>query len=94
MAQHDEHRDRRNVQPGTGEPDEQDDLERALQREPIDLPGDMEEDRNLSGSSTYETLAEEAEAEGSEDAEEMDLEDLEDPDDLDGDGRIFLDDNR
>ena len=91
MSRDDERRDRRNAQPGAGEPDEQDDLERALQREPIDLPGDMEEDRNLSGSSTYETLAEEAEAEELEEPDEVDLED---PDDLDGDGRIFLDDNR
>ena len=30
--------------------------ERALQREPQDLVGDMEQDRNLSGSTTFETL--------------------------------------
>lgn len=92
MAHHDKHRDRRNVQPGAGEPgetDEQEDLERALQRDPIDLPGDMEEDRNLSGSSTYETLAEEADTDDVDD-----VDDLEDPDDLDDEGRIFLDDNR
>ena len=30
--------------------------ERALQREPQHLVGDMEQDRNLSGSTTFETL--------------------------------------
>ena len=34
--------------------------ERALQREPQDLVGDMEQDRNLSGSTTFETLEDQA----------------------------------
>ncbi len=44
--------------PGT---DNQEAYERALQRKVEDLPGDMEQNRNLSGSTTYETLLEEAE---------------------------------
>jgi hypothetical protein len=36
------------------------DLDEALERDQLDLPGDMEENRNLSGSSTWETLEEEA----------------------------------
>ena len=89
MAHHDEHRDRRNVQPGAGAPDEQEDLDRALGREPIDLPGDMEEDRNLSGSSTYETLAEDADVEDVEDLDDdEDIDVLQDIDDPDTDERI------
>ncbi|HEX7123080.1 MAG TPA: hypothetical protein VF178_11965 [Gemmatimonadaceae bacterium] len=70
MPHHDEHNDPR--RPGRSdkdreqdvrEPDDEEAYERALQREPVDLPGDMEEDRNLSGSSTYETLFEEEEEE-------------------------------
>jgi hypothetical protein len=38
--------------------------ERALQREKKDLLGDIEEDRNLTGSTTYETLEEEDRGEG------------------------------
>jgi hypothetical protein len=34
-------------------------LERALERRTEDLTGDIEENRNLSGSTTYETLREE-----------------------------------
>jgi hypothetical protein len=38
--------------------DEQRALDRALERQDReDLPGDMEENRNLSGSSTWETLS-------------------------------------
>ena len=36
--------------------DDREAYERALQREKEDLLGDMEQDRNLSGSTTYETL--------------------------------------
>ena len=36
--------------------DDRDAYERALERKHEELPGDMEQDRNLSGSSTYETL--------------------------------------
>jgi hypothetical protein len=36
--------------------DSQEDLDRALQRQNEDLVGDMETNRNLSGSTTYETL--------------------------------------
>jgi hypothetical protein len=39
--------------------DEQD-LDESLERQQLDLPGDMEENRNLSGSSTWENLEEEA----------------------------------
>ena len=42
-----------------GEGNDQDGLERALQRRTEDLAGDIEENRNLSGSTTYETLSEE-----------------------------------
>ena len=39
--------------------DSEEDLERALDRGPRpDLLGDIEENRNLSGSTTYETLPE------------------------------------
>jgi hypothetical protein len=38
-------------------------LERALERTREDLPGDMEENRNLTGSTTWETLSEEQEEE-------------------------------
>ena len=36
--------------------DEERDLERALEKKREDLLGDMEENRNLTGSTTYETL--------------------------------------
>ena len=39
-----------------GEGDSEDDLQRALQRRTEDLAGDLETNRNMSGSSTYETL--------------------------------------
>lgn len=81
MAHHDKHRDRGTEQHGANKPDEQEELDRALQREPVDLPGDMEEDRNLSGSSTFESLA------GEPDLEDPDeIGDLEETDDLDDDG--------
>lgn len=41
--------------------DDREAYDRALQRESKDLLGDMEQDRNLSGSTTYETLADEDE---------------------------------
>jgi hypothetical protein len=41
--------------------DDSEAYERALQRENQDLLGDMEQDRNLSGSSTYETLPDQEE---------------------------------
>jgi hypothetical protein len=37
-------------------------LDRALQRKVEDLTGDIEKNRNLSGSTTYETLREEGDA--------------------------------
>ena len=40
-------------------PDSERDLERALQRETKDLQGDAEDNRNLSGSTTWQTLTEE-----------------------------------
>src|SRR5215217_795663 len=46
-------RDDRNTQN-----DDEQELERALERPRIDLEGDTEENRNLSGSTTYETLPE------------------------------------
>jgi hypothetical protein len=47
--------------------DEQEELERALEKEKRDdLQGDTEENRNLSGSTTWETLEEEARGEGRE----------------------------
>ena len=39
--------------------DSEDDLQRALERRTEDLAGDLETNRNMSGSSTYETLSEE-----------------------------------
>lgn len=41
--------------------DDSEAYERALQRESQDLLGDIEQDRNLSGSSTYETLSDQDE---------------------------------
>lgn len=71
MPHHDKHDDPRRSdrsdenreQDIVRDPDEQEAYERALQRESEDLPGDMEDNRNLSGSSTYETLSEEEEDE-------------------------------
>ena len=41
---------------GGGKDDSEDDLQRALERRTEDLAGDLETNRNMSGSSTYETL--------------------------------------
>ena len=41
-----------------GEGSDQDGLDQALQRRNEDLAGDIETNRNLSGSTTYETLSE------------------------------------
>ena len=41
--------------------DSQEALDRALQRDREDLAGDIEQDRNLTGSTTYETLPEQEE---------------------------------
>ena len=46
-------RDDRNTQN-----DSEEELEQALDRHRIDLYGDMEENRNVTGSTTYETLPE------------------------------------
>ena len=47
--------------------DQQQELERALEKEKRDdLQGDTEENRNLTGSTTWETLEEEARGEGRE----------------------------
>ena len=54
-------RDRQNEQQG----DSQEALDRALERQSEDLLGDMEQDRNLSGSTTYETLPEDQSDQGS-----------------------------
>ena len=44
--------------------DSQEDLDRALQRQQEDLAGDIETDRNLTGSTTYETLPDQSGDEG------------------------------
>lgn len=44
--------------------DSQEDLDRALQRQNEDLVGDMETNRNLTGSTTFETLTDQQENEG------------------------------
>ena len=44
--------------------DSQEDLDRALERQTEDLAGDMETNRNLTGSTTYETLPEQEGDEG------------------------------
>jgi hypothetical protein len=41
-----------------GSNDDREALDRALERRTEDLAGDIESNRNLSGSSTYETLRE------------------------------------
>ena len=41
-----------------GDGNDQDGLDKALQRRNEDLAGDIETNRNLSGSTTYETLSE------------------------------------
>src|SRR4051794_12985328 len=43
---------------GASGADDQDALDRSLQRRNEDLAGDLESNRNLSGSTTYETLRE------------------------------------
>jgi hypothetical protein len=43
-----------------GRGDDERDLERALEKKREDLPGDIEENRNLTGSTTWETLDEES----------------------------------
>jgi hypothetical protein len=68
----DKDRDRHNAETGGGEFDDQDAYERALRRESEDLPGDTEEDRNLSGGSTYETLFDEEENEDAANPDEED----------------------
>jgi hypothetical protein len=40
--------------------DDREAYERALQRENQDLVGDIEQDRNLTGSTTYETLSDQS----------------------------------
>jgi hypothetical protein len=49
-------RNARDAQSSQG--DDQAALDRALQRKTEDLAGDIETNRNLSGSTTYETLSE------------------------------------
>ncbi len=50
--------------------DREEDLQRALDRGPRpDLVGDMEENRNLDGSTTWETLPDEREGRGTADEE-------------------------
>ena len=39
-----------------GTDDSEEDLQRALERRTEDLAGDLETNRNMTGSSTYETL--------------------------------------
>ena len=41
--------------------DSQEDLDRALQRQQEDLAGDMETNRSLTGSTTFETLPDQEE---------------------------------
>ena len=43
-----------------GSDDQTEQMERKLSRAREDLPGDMEENRNLTGSTTWETLSTEA----------------------------------
>jgi hypothetical protein len=53
-----------------GGEDSEEDLQRALDRGPRpDLVGDMEENRNLDGSTTWETLPDEQEPRGTADEE-------------------------
>src|SRR5438105_15825099 len=70
MAERDDRmaQDARNAQSGQsgqsgqnaqgGKADDQQALDQALQRKTEDLAGDIETNRNLSGSTTYETLSE------------------------------------
>jgi len=59
----------RNDGPAGG--DSEEDLQRALDRGPRpDLLGDTEENRNLSGSTTYETLPDQQEERGTGDEEQ------------------------
>ena len=66
MAERDDRmaQDARNAQSGQsgqrqgGSGDDQQALDQALQRKNEDLAGDIETNRNLSGSTTYETLSE------------------------------------
>ncbi len=49
--------------------DSEDDLQRALERRTEDLAGDLETNRNMSGSTTYETLSEEGDLDVSQGSE-------------------------
>lgn len=51
-------------QQGGQQGDDQQAYEQALQRPTEDLAGDMEENRNLTGSTTYQTLPEQEGDEG------------------------------
>ena len=65
--------DRNERRPSPGEGGSEDErLQRALQREREDLPGQMEENRNVDGSTTWETLHEEERQPGDGDATEDD----------------------
>lgn len=57
MADRDNDRDRDAAR--SDRSDTERDLDRALQRETKDLQGDAEDNRNLSGSTTWQTLTEE-----------------------------------
>ena len=59
MADKDRDRNQDRKDARTKQGDSERDLERALERETRDLPGDTEENRNVSGSTTYQTLTDE-----------------------------------
>lgn len=54
MADRDSNRDQRSARGGRG--DSERELEEALERESKDLQGQVEENRNVSGSTTWQTL--------------------------------------
>jgi hypothetical protein len=64
MADKDNRRDRQRAEEGGPEGDDAQAYEQALKRTTKDLPGDTEQNRNLSGSTTYQTLTDEQGDEG------------------------------
>jgi hypothetical protein len=64
MADKDKRQDRQPAEQREPQGDDPQAYEQALKRTTKDLPGDTEQNRNLSGSTTYQTLTDEQADEG------------------------------
>jgi hypothetical protein len=64
MADQEKRQDQRRAKQEEPKGDDQQAYEEALKRTTKDLPGDTEQNRNLSGSTTYQTLTDEQGDEG------------------------------